>query len=194
MIRGMKSTSNGLSQPKERQRRVSLGDGLMRLERPGGTSSWVCRVQSDGVRRDFGLGSCQKVSLAQAREMAQEIRSQIEMGVDPQIERRKRQAVPTFKDAAVITYEIHSKTWRNGKHHAQWMRTMELTGISRSTLYLLIARGEIEIVKMGAATLVLTESLRELIERQRGTSISKTAVAIRCRGGQSGPRSVRSSA
>nr|WP_257541691.1 tyrosine-type recombinase/integrase [Sphingobium sp. CFD-1] len=105
---------------------MSLGDGLMRLERPGGTSSWVCRVQSDGVRRDFGLGSCQKVSLAQAREMAQEIRSQIEMGVDPQIERRKRQAVPTFKDAAVTTYEIHSKTWRNGKHHAQWMRTMEL--------------------------------------------------------------------
>jgi len=34
------------------------------------------------------------------------------------------------------------------------------TGISRSTLYLLIARGEVEVVKMGAATLVLTVSLR----------------------------------
>ncbi|MGQ3230841.1 MAG: helix-turn-helix domain-containing protein [Blastomonas fulva] len=42
------------------------------------------------------------------------------------------------------------------------------TGISRSTLYLLIARGEVEVVKMGAATLVLTESLRQLIERHRG--------------------------
>ncbi len=41
------------------------------------------------------------------------------------------------------------------------------TGISRSTLYLLIGRGEIEVVKMGATTLVLTESLRELIERHR---------------------------
>lgn len=41
------------------------------------------------------------------------------------------------------------------------------TGISRSTLYLLIARGEVEVVKMGAATLVLTESLRQLIERHR---------------------------
>lgn len=55
------------------------------------------------------------------------------------------------------------------------------TGISRSTLYLLIARGEVEIVKMGAATLVLTDSLRELIERQRGTSTSQTAAAIRSR-------------
>ena len=53
------------------------------------------------------------------------------------------------------------------------------TGISRSTLYLLIARGEVEIVKMGAATLVLTESLRELIERQRGSGLSRAAVALR---------------
>jgi hypothetical protein len=35
-----------------------------------------------------------------------------------------------------------------------------------STLYLLIAQGEVEIVKMGAATLILTISLRDLIERQ----------------------------
>lgn len=34
---------------------------------------------------------------------------------------------------------------------------------------------------MGAATLVLTESLRELIERQRGTSLSQAAIAIRSR-------------
>ena len=41
------------------------------------------------------------------------------------------------------------------------------TGLSRSTLYLMISRGDVEIVKMGSATLVITESLRELIERQR---------------------------
>lgn len=58
------------------------------------------------------------------------------------------------------------------------------TGISRSSLYLLIARGEVEIVKMGAATLVLTESLRDLVERQRGTSTSRTAAPIRRRSAQ----------
>lgn len=41
------------------------------------------------------------------------------------------------------------------------------TGLGRSTLYLLISRGEIEIVKVGAATLVITESLRALIDRRR---------------------------
>ncbi|MCH2240176.1 MAG: helix-turn-helix domain-containing protein [Blastomonas sp.] len=41
------------------------------------------------------------------------------------------------------------------------------TGISRSTLYLLISRGEVEVIKIGAATLVLTGSLRQLIDRHR---------------------------
>lgn len=68
------------------------------------------------------------------------------------------------------------------------------TGLSRSSLYLLIARGDVEIVKMGTATLVLTESLRNLIERQRGTSTSRTATPIRPRSDQrrvpkSGPQS-----
>lgn len=43
------------------------------------------------------------------------------------------------------------------------------TGISRSTLYVLIARGDIEIVKLGSTTLVLTESLRSLVETRRAT-------------------------
>lgn len=43
-------------------------------------------------------------------------------------------------------------------------------GISRSTLYVLIAEGEIEIVKLGCSTLVLTESLRALIAKRRGPS------------------------
>lgn len=40
-------------------------------------------------------------------------------------------------------------------------------GIGRSTLYVLIARGEVEIIKLGSSTLVLTASLRRLIERGR---------------------------
>ena len=40
-------------------------------------------------------------------------------------------------------------------------------GIGRSTLYVLISRDEIEIIKIGSATLVLTASLRSLVERLR---------------------------
>ncbi|MFT4893514.1 helix-turn-helix domain-containing protein [Erythrobacter sp. HI0028] len=42
-------------------------------------------------------------------------------------------------------------------------------GIGRSTLYVLIGKGEIEFIKLGSSTLVLTESLRALVERRRET-------------------------
>ena len=40
-------------------------------------------------------------------------------------------------------------------------------GIGRSTLYVLIGEGEVEIIKLGSSTLVLTASLRSLVERRR---------------------------
>ncbi len=42
-----------------------------------------------------------------------------------------------------------------------------MTGIGRSKLYELIGEGEIEVVKIGAMTLVPVASLRKLIERGR---------------------------
>jgi excisionase family DNA binding protein len=48
-------------------------------------------------------------------------------------------------------------------------------GISRSTLYVLIADGEIEIIKLGCSTLVLTESLKALIGRRRGLDETSAA-------------------
>lgn len=43
-------------------------------------------------------------------------------------------------------------------------------GLSRSTLYVLVATGEIETVKVGAATLVLTKSLCDFINRRRNAA------------------------
>lgn len=40
-------------------------------------------------------------------------------------------------------------------------------GIGRSTLYVLIGKGEVEVIKLGSSTLVLTSSLRSLVEQRR---------------------------
>jgi excisionase family DNA binding protein len=44
---------------------------------------------------------------------------------------------------------------------------VQLTGIGRSKLYELIARGDIETVKVGASTLITVASLRRLIQKAR---------------------------
>ena len=50
--------------------------------------------------------------------------------------------------------------------------------IGRSTLYVLIGKGEIEVIKMGAATLVLTASLRSLVERLRSPDAKQASGAL----------------
>ena len=52
-------------------------------------------------------------------------------------------------------------------------------GIGRSTLYLLIGEGEVEIIKLGSSTLVLTESLQSLVERRRKPTDGLNGVARR---------------
>lgn len=100
------------------------GDGLFLVIQASGAKSWVCRVQKNGSRRDFGLGSAAKVTLALARERAREIRTWVEMGLDPLFERRKLQGIPTFRQAAAKVIASHGKNWRNEKHAKQWLQTL----------------------------------------------------------------------
>ncbi|RJG52161.1 site-specific integrase [Sphingobium terrigena] len=105
--------------------RLGDGDGLFLVIQPSGGKSWVCRVQKNGTWRDFGLGSVSKVSLATARERAREIRTWVELGLDPIFERRKVRGIPTFRQASARVIAANSKTWRNEKHEKQWLQTLE---------------------------------------------------------------------
>jgi integrase len=105
--------------------RYSDGDGLFLEVRKASSGSWVVRCQKNGKRRDIGLGSASKVSLSLARIRAGEARSQIEAGIDPVAQRRKAAGIPTFREAAALVHAEHKRTWRNGKHQEQWLKTLE---------------------------------------------------------------------
>lgn len=106
--------------------RYSDGDGLILDVSSSGRGSWVVRIQSGGKRRDIGLGSLSTLSLADAREEAARVRREVRSGVDPVAERRKaREIIPSFRDAAVRVHTEHKAAWKNGKHQAQWISTLE---------------------------------------------------------------------
>ena len=106
--------------------RYTDGDGLMLNVAPGGSRSWLLRVRIDGKRRDIGLGSLKVLTLAEAREKAIDFRRQVARGIDPVAERRKvADPVPTFRDAAARVHAEHKQGWKNGKHQAQWISTLE---------------------------------------------------------------------
>ncbi|WP_079640236.1 tyrosine-type recombinase/integrase [Sphingopyxis flava] len=122
----MKRLSATSVRTENRIGRHSDGDGLFLAVGSNGSRSWVCRVQKDGRRRDFGLGSAAKVSLARARELSRQVRAWVEAGLDPVHERRKVEGIPTFREATATVFASHSKGWRNAKHNWQWLRSLEM--------------------------------------------------------------------
>ncbi|WP_213979363.1 site-specific integrase [Sphingomonas sp. dw_22] len=101
------------------------GRGLCLLVKDSGARTWVLRMQRNGRRRDYGLGSALDVSLAEARDAAAALRRQVREGVDPVAERRKsRKVVPSFETAARDCYETLKEGWKN-RRHANWISSFE---------------------------------------------------------------------
>ncbi len=101
------------------------GDGLYLLVRSPTAKSWMLRVQTSGRRRDYGLGALSAVSLAEARDKAAEYRRALRDGLDPTTKPSEPDAVPDFREAATQCHNEMKGAWRNPKHAAQWLSTLE---------------------------------------------------------------------
>ena len=102
------------------------GAGLyLRVSRTGGRS-WILRCRVHGIKRDIGLGGISWVSLAEARDKARAFRKIARKGGDPLAEKRAKEGVPTFEEAArQVWSEQVLPTARNAKHRQQWINTLQ---------------------------------------------------------------------
>jgi integrase len=110
--------------------RYADGNGLYLFVEPSGAKRWVLRTvvwtPSGAKRYDLGLGSTQLVSLAKAREDAAVLRLAARKKVDIVAARRaERLVVPTFEAAAKEVHKQHAAAFRNPKHRAQWLASLE---------------------------------------------------------------------
>ncbi len=101
------------------------GTGLYLQVEKSGSKSWVQRVMVRGKRREIGLGPLSLVGLAKARDIAIDHKRLIRDGGDPIHARKTSKHVITFEEAARIVHELHSAAWRNRKHAAQFISTLE---------------------------------------------------------------------
>ena len=110
-----------------------------------GAGKWTLRYTVGGKSREMGLGPYDAdgeagLTLAQAREAAEEPRATLRAGLDPIAERDRKAAEAkaeadriaaqaeakrrTFADVATLYTAAHSAGWRNAKHRAQWTSTL----------------------------------------------------------------------
>ena len=94
--------------------------------------SWLFRYMRHGTSHWHGLGSCDLVPLAEARDKAIVCRKMLLAGTDPieheRIQRLKAlgaaASMVTFRDCAERYITAHESSWRNPKHAAQWPSTL----------------------------------------------------------------------
>jgi integrase len=99
-----------------------------------GKGNWNLRFVSPVThkRRDMGLGTYPSVKIETARRSAMDARELIASGKDPVEERKlkrtllsKAPKIVTFEEAAREKYGEKLPGWKNPKHAAQWIRTLE---------------------------------------------------------------------
>jgi integrase len=99
--------------------------GLFLHVRPSGAKKWLQRYTFNGRRREVGLGSAKIVSVANARKTAHQNLVLVSEGIDPIEDKKQNSLIPTFEVAAREVYEANRPTWRNAKHAAQFITTLE---------------------------------------------------------------------
>lgn len=123
--------------PREATYRVSDGGGLLLEVRPTGSKAWLCRITTNGKRRDLGLGGYPVVTLAAARTKATEALRQAQSGVDPVEHRsmveRQRKAVQhakeqaserTFRVVAEACISAEAPGWKNPRTDDMWRNSL----------------------------------------------------------------------
>ena len=123
----------------------------------------------------FGHGAFPSVSLAKAREKAGDHRAAVAEGRDPLADRRAP-AIPTFREAACAVHEANKPRWRNAKHVAGWMQSLERHAMPT------LANATIDRIDRGDVPRVLTPKWTKRPEtahrvRQRMRTVFRWAMA-----------------
>lgn len=118
-------TAAGVKAALKKPGRYADGQGLFLEVKSATAASWILRYKSGEKMREKGLGSAFKLGLAEAREAAAKVRTQVADGHDPLAEKAAVKQAPIFKALAQEVLETLKPGWRNNKHCHQWLRSLE---------------------------------------------------------------------
>jgi integrase len=147
--------------------RYADGNGLYLVVDDTGARRWLLRIVIEGRRRDLGLGSAMLVPLSEAREKALAYRKVARQGGNPiPVKQAPAAAIPTFGAAAASVHEARAPGFRNVKHAAQWISTLQKYANPTIGSLTLDAIGTPDILRLiGPIWLAKPETARRVLQR-----------------------------
>ncbi len=111
----------------------ALVAGLHLWVKPNLKKYWIFRYSQGGKQQNVSLGPYPRVSIAEARLKGQELRNQIDSGLNPLVERQKKKIQMlglqpkkvVFSEFAKECIKTKRAEWTNQKHGDQWEYTLK---------------------------------------------------------------------
>lgn len=161
-----------LKADSNKQIRYSDGGGLYLCIRPSGSRYWEFRYTRpvSGKNTYMGIGSYPDISLAQAREKAQEMRRLLIEGIDPQIDKIVKKA--QIKSTQAQTLQHVALEWRDFKSSRIKQKTLH-DNWRKLQIHALPQLGSIPISSIKAPMVI--EELRKLESRGKLETVKRSA-------------------
>jgi hypothetical protein len=115
--------------------KVSGAPGLYLKVGESGSGSYFWRFRLGDKRREIGLGSRERVTLAEAREAVKDQDALRRKGVDPIEQRRRERAANgaksraeqpiAFREAAEAYLQAHAPSWKHRYARATWLNPIK---------------------------------------------------------------------
>src|SRR4029453_2002519 len=100
------------------------GGGLYLVVDESGAKRWVFLFRFGGPLKEMGLGGLTRVSLVEARRLAEWCRSTLAKGLNPIEARKAAGQGPTFGECADEFVASMAGHWRNEEQPRQWAMTL----------------------------------------------------------------------
>lgn len=114
------NTAIKAARPKEKQYRITDGQGMYLLVKPSGKKYWRLDYIIHGTRKTYAIGSYPSISLKDARAQRDEAKALVADGIDPVQHRkttkshRAEVAANTFEALALEWFSKQEQTWTEG--------------------------------------------------------------------------------
>ena len=152
------------AKPKEKQYKLTDGEGMYLRVYPNGSKYWQLQYWFDGKQKILSFGVWPNISLKEARDKRFAAKKLIKEGIDPNDEKKERLEVQSFerekeKLRKISTFQIVAHEWFS-RQSTQWTERHSIGVLSSLKMHVFPDLGEIPIADISNQDVIAT--LRKL--------------------------------
>ena len=153
------------AKPKEKQYKLTDGEGMYLRVYPNGSKYWQLQYWFDGKQKILSFGVWPNISLKEARDKRFAAKKLIKEGIDPNDEKKERLEVQSFerekeKLRKISTFQIVAHEWFS-RQSTQWTERHSIGVLSSLKMHVFPNLGEIPIADISNQDVIATLRILE---------------------------------